>query len=1153
MRNKPDFWKGVDRICWICVFMEKFIQVDSLEGAPLILSGMASIVNAPSFASARQAIFNMRLLSLKYVTQKSLQQAIAIYNNFHYCNQTQGAYKINPETLQFQRTDPLEDPLITKAVQILSQPLAQQLYSATFANPRQLMTVALSEEKTALRLPIGPISAPLAQSRTHSVDRLPTGKIRIPLSELHELAVSMDAREENYPEKRRGNWEKRFQHFALMVPETGEGLREEKAITLEGIKHLIGLPGAGKTTVLVLIAMWLGRRGYKAMFIFPSIEVARQYMAELAFHGVKVGMLVGQSDETRRRHADNVAEAIASSTVAANAASGGNGGFAYTLEEAEVFGMNCVLPAFSTADTSMWGFGYAPCKEILQSRGKEGKQKNYLCPVWTMCGRNKAPRDLLDADIWVGHVFSMDTEVPPHAIREQIRYFELIARTFDVVVFDEADMVQSNLDAYGAATLQLSGAENSIHSVIHEQIHNRFARGENYRLLDREVELYSRDLSEFGDHNTSLVTAVQNLSSSRIQNRYKDQMLTVSRIIGDLLDGLEKNFSWRDRLDPEEVKQGFSKNRALREFWEIAAYRAFYDRTGMETPDWPKADLCARTLGIARTDLEEKLQHLIHHFRRYLAENLIERRDQIVQEIADLFLSVCFCQRSQSSQDCTPPANAEEVITLLVCITFVILGYQRIVPRTRTMVAEGLIREPIVQSTASEELRKVIPENILGSFSGVKYSFKSAQTTRIQARNVELSYITFVGAPRLLMHRFHRLFEAESQPMGPATLMTSATSFLEASPAYHINSGPDYLLKPIQVEQDPKRSFYYFKWIPDSDNRSEPLKYSGAGELRNRNLEKMVEFLVRKGTVKSEIYKAIRNFDVRDDIYRKAALIVNSYEQARTLKKYLNDYHPEVGKRTKAVVRSLKSGEQASDFVTTAQCEALGDDETCDILIFPMLAIGRGVNIVFTKGPRKLDAAIGTIYFLTRPHPTTDDMQLLYSLAGRATQEFDSKVFTESEDFSDITKAWQQSRKNIWASAGRLLREPLMASRLGEDLFKSFAANQMVGILQTIGRGMRNGCPVQVYFVDSAWAYQSTKNQPDSGRDSLLVQMRIILEECVNHPDPVTRQIYQELYGAFLEPLRRIEGVVYPASLRSSVDFADEEDGFDEFSYLLDM
>ncbi|WP_449420368.1 pPIWI_RE_Z domain-containing protein [Phormidium nigroviride] len=1137
MRIKPDFWKGAERICWLCVLMEEFIAMNSLEYVPLVMSGMASILNAPALEKARQAIFNMRLMSLAYVTEQSVKHAVAIYNDRNYRNKTQGTYKINSETLHFERTDPLEDPLITKARKILSQPLAHESYSINFADPRQSMAVALGEETTAARVPIGPISPPLAQRRTHSLERSPKEKIRIPLSELYELAVEMDEREANYPERRTGSWANRFQHFALMVPEIGKGLRVENVIELENIKHLIGLPGSGKTTLLVLIAIWLGRRGYRAMFVFPSIEVARQYMATLAFHEIKVGMLVGQSDGTRRRHADNIAEAIA--------ASGGNGGFAYSLEQAEIFGLNCVLPAFSNADTDLWGFGYAPCQEILQSGGKKGQIKNYLCPVWTMCGRNKAPRDLIDADIWVGHVISMDTEVPPHAIRDRIRYFELIARTFDVVVFDEADMVQSNLDAYGAATLRLSGAADSIHLVIQEQIHNRFARGENYRLFDRTVELYSRDLAEFGNHNTSLVSAVQNLPSSRVSKRYENQLLTVLRIVSDLLDGFEK-ISRRDRLDEEEVKQGFSKSRALKDFWETAAYHAFYDRTGIEPHDRLNLDLCAQRLRINPDTLKQEWETLIRHFCRYLAENLIERRDNIIKEIAELFLPLCFKNSSISADD-------QDTITLLVCVTFVILGYQRIVPGTRTMVAEGLIREPIVESTATPELRKVIPENILGSFSGVKYSLKSAQTTRTQARNVELSYITFVGAPRMLMHRFHRLFEAESESTRPAILMTSATSFLEASPAYHVNSGPHYLLKPRQTEHDPKRSVYRFKWLPDREHRDEPLRYSGAGELRDRNLKKMVDVLVQRGTTNSEIYKSIHKFDVREGIYRKAALIVNSYEQAREIKEFINDYHPEIGKRTKAIVRSLKNGEQPTDFVTTAQCEALGDDETCDIIIFPMLAIGRGVNIVFTKGDRKLDAAIGTIYFLTRPHPTTDDMQLLYSLAGKATQQFDSRVFTEAEDLPALSNALKQSRNQLWRTANRLLREPLMASRLGEDLFKPFTANQMVGILQTIGRGMRNGCPVQVYFVDAAWAIKSTQDQPDSGRDSMLVQMRIILEECVKHSDPVIREIYQELYGAFLDPLRRVEGVVYPEDLRNSEDVTDEEDDFDDFSPFLEM
>jgi hypothetical protein len=62
----------------------------------------------------------------------------------------------------------------------------------------------------------------------------------------------------------------------------------------------------------------------------------------------------------------------------------------------------------------------------------------------------------------------------------------------------------------------------------------------------------------------------------------------------------------------------------------------------------------------------------------------------------------------------------------------------------------------------------------------------------------------------------------------------------------------------------------------------------------------------------------------------------------------------------------------------------------------------------------------------------------------------------------------------------------------------------------------------------------------------MLVQMRAILEECVSHQDPAKRQIYQELYGAFLAPLRRVEGVVFPESMSIPASNEYPDDGFDE-------
>ncbi|MEN8447737.1 MAG: hypothetical protein ABG776_22290, partial [Cyanobacteria bacterium J06555_13] len=83
MRVKPTFWTGPNQICWLCVLMESFVGNESLEYAPALMSGMNSILNAAALSEARQAIFNMRQMSLAYVTQRSVNHAIATYNNHH--------------------------------------------------------------------------------------------------------------------------------------------------------------------------------------------------------------------------------------------------------------------------------------------------------------------------------------------------------------------------------------------------------------------------------------------------------------------------------------------------------------------------------------------------------------------------------------------------------------------------------------------------------------------------------------------------------------------------------------------------------------------------------------------------------------------------------------------------------------------------------------------------------------------------------------------------------------------------------------------------------------------------------------------------------------------------------------------------------------
>jgi len=96
---------------------------------------------------------------------------------------------------------------------------------------------------------------------------------------------------------------------------------------------------------------------------------------------------------------------------------------------------------------------------------------------------------------------------------------------------------------------------------------------------------------------------------------------------------------------------------------------------------------------------------------------------------------------------------------------------------------------------------------------------------------------------------------------------------------------------------------------------------------------------------------------------------VNSYEQVALIKAHLKRTSPSAHRviGVTSDVRKVPVG--TSEWVSASQVEMLGTRDDWDALVFPMKAIGRGVNIVFADGPRVRDAVIGTVAFFVRLTP----------------------------------------------------------------------------------------------------------------------------------------------------------------------------------------
>jgi hypothetical protein len=264
---------------------------------------------------------------------------------------------------------------------------------------------------------------------------------------------------------------------------------------------------------------------------------------------------------------------------------------------------------------------------------------------------------------------------------------------------------------------------------------------------------------------------------------------------------------------------------------------------------------------------------------------------------------------------------------------------------------------------------------------------------------------------------------------------------------------------------------------------------------------------------------------------RKVAFVVNGYEQVKLLKSHAMSIREDVGRRIVAVVKNIPQGSQG-DYITTSQVERLGQRDDWDAVIFPMKALSRGVNVVFggeafDGSPLKGKAAIGTVVFLTRPHPAAESYDFVAGIVGADSLAFEQRIFAPDASLSDLADAWRRSRRSALQKARRLLRHSVQATRLG-DLLEPFVADIMIDVMQTIGRSMRSGCKTRVIFADAAWAQRSSdlaSQEVDTPRTSYLVAMRDILLRCMNSGDPVKREIYDALYKPFLMPLERCEGV----------------------------
>lgn len=501
------------------------------------------------------------------------------------------------------------------------------------------------------------------------------------------------------------------------------------------------------------------------------------------------------------------------------------------------------------------------------------------------------------------------------------------------------------------------------------------------------------------------------------------------------------------------------------------------------------------------------------------------------------------------------------LVLLLAVVTDLVLWHYHWLVRSQSAVARDLGMEDGALFGAAANLdksyRTVLPGNPAGSLFGLEYD--PPRESDRNNRGGRLTLINHLGVGRHLICHLHDLLLHEGQA-GPHVLLLSGTSWAGggmvrqfrgvhddvgsmaevASPIYDVQVPVKGVLRQPDDEVTAVAQSV-FRLVPMMGNdplgKAKALRASGLPQTKRRDsLRDMAGRLATKRDRTNRFEETWNEMERRwtggsMTDRRRAMLVVNSYADAATVAAALSScLAPD---RAAWHVRCLtpdrddpdkdfSDGLRQDERLPRALVEKFGDTPERSILVAPMSVVARGHNILNVGGK----AAISSIWFLHRPHPRPDDLSAVVGRLNRyAIRRFGETVDPALYDgLADCARRMRDKATGIVREAMDNRGE---FTTLPPHLKASFAWDMLTPLWQTIGRGIRGGVPVFVGFVDRQFAPGSMDgaggDTPDS---SVIVQAIHELEMAV---DPVSNPgghaVAARLYGAFLEALRRTEGL----------------------------
>jgi hypothetical protein len=920
------------------------------------------------------------------------------------------------------------------------------------------------------------------------------------------------------------------------------------ALVLEGATHVVGMLSSGKSSLVwgVLFALTKGGGGRRVAVLASDTIQAAAMVARLQRHGVSATVL--SSPWNREGHLGSIHWQQSLSEGGTLVSSAGD----LTAN----FSVACPLDGLQTeakvvrgrrSDVWFPGFKEKPCHKLQPAGGEAdeaadddempGRSKR-SCPLWSRCPAQAQQRTAVDAQVVVMTPAAFVHMTPDAWVSADLMTMpELLQFGFDVVLVDEVDGFQKALDGMFAPRETLMGDERTVYApsiAVRSSEALRLRSGAQFR---HEVNTrWQKRFHEFFGLIGTLYAVLQN-EGGNLGGIVGEVPFTAGSILYEL---------WRRGVAMRGGDPAAERDQGFLDVTRVAAFLTRMSRAGdldeeevLGGPDDPAFREAAHTLASVAA--------------RVVLDDYYEGALDDLEGALDGPLSV-FDARPRG--DAPRPARREALsrrenaaaLLLAVVTDLVLQRYVWLIRAQPAVAGDFGIDDTQLLSQANNlvrHYRTLLPANPAGAAFGLSYEAPSGKSD--ERKGGKLTLVNHLGVGRHLLVHLHDLLAAEGQA-GPHVLMLSGTSWAGGRTLRMFGDRPQSVASPVYDVQVPVKAVLVqpeseveavsrsvFRLIRCLDDEGKQVRASGLDEAgRRRGLKAMaIRLGSRRGDtnlIEDMWADAERGWGAADIADRRRAMLVtNSYADAA----FVADALAEVLGRewsVRCLVRDSGDdadvagapGPRLAQPLPGSLVERFGLLPEKSILVAPLQVISRGHNILNQAGR----AAVSAIFFLHRPHPRPDDMAPVIGRLNRYAMERHLHGLRRDGDAESVPARMRRLRYAASAIVREGLNRRTGYSGLPPHLKAQFAWDLLTPLWQTVGRGIRRGCPVMVGFMDRQFAPHSFDGaRDDTGDSSVLVKIVEELRFAMGdrHEGEVARRLYAPLLGA-LERTRELRG-----------------------------